>query len=75
MQINQIMKKLSKLFNNKKKIEYKNLKNLNHYEKNPFTYKLNYGLKCFLKEEENLDKCITELYNFIKHDISNKNEN
>ena len=75
VQINQIMKKLSKLFNNKKKIEYKNLNSLNHYEKNPFTYKLDYGLKCFLKKEQNLDKCITELYKFIKKDINIKNEN
>ena len=74
IKINQIMKKLSKLFNNKKKIEYKNLNNLNHYEKNPFTYKLDYGLKCFLKKEQNIDKCITELYNFIKHDMNIKNE-
>ena len=75
IQINQIMKKLSKLLKNKKKIEYKNLNNLNHYEKNPFTYKLDYGLKCFLKKEQKIDKCITELYNFIKNDMKVKNEN
>ena len=66
--INEIMKNLSKLLNNKKKINYKNLNNLNHYEKNPFTYKLDYGLKCFLKKEQNLDKGIVELYNFINDD-------
>ncbi len=75
MQINQIMRKLSKLFNNKKKIEYKNLNNLNHYEKNPFTYKLDYGLKCFLNKEQNLDKSLNELYKFIKNDMNFKNEN
>ena len=40
--------------------------------KNPFTYKLDYGLKCFLKKEQKIDKCITELYNFIKNDMKVK---
>ena len=29
----------------------------------------------FLKKEQKIDKCITELYNFIKNDMKVKNEN
>lgn len=62
----QVMKILSKILNYKKTIFYQNLNSPSHYENNPYTYKIDYGVKKYIKNEKKIDLGLNELVKIVK---------
>ena len=68
--LHEVLKILSRIFNNKSKLIFKNLNNPNHYEKTPYTFKPNYGIKCYSKTNTNFKHAIKTLAEEIKKKIN-----
>ena len=64
--ISEVMRYLSKILKYKKKIRYQNISSINHYIENPYTYKINYGLRSYINKEKNFKDGLKELIDIIK---------
>ena len=53
-----------------KKIIFKNVNNPHHYEKNPYTFSRNFGIKYFSTKNKNIKKGLEELISIVKKDNS-----
>ena len=58
----------SSLLKYKKTINFKNISNPNHYEKNPYSFSRNFGIKYFSKNNINIKKGLEELISVVKKD-------
>ena len=66
IQVKKLLIQLSKFFGYKNKIIYKNTKDPNHYDINPYTFRPRYGFKYFPKKISNIDDGIKELIDYVK---------
>ena len=53
-----------------KKIIFKNDNNPHHYEKSPYTFSRNFGIKYFSAKNQNIKKGLEELISIVKKDNS-----
>ena len=58
----------SSLLKYKKEINFKNISNANHYEKSPYSFSRNFGIKYFSENNINIKKGLEELISVVKQD-------
>ena len=66
------VKKLLSIFSGllkyNKAIKFKNIDNPNHYEKSPYSFSRNFGIKYFTKQNTSIKNGLEELINVVKKD-------
>ena len=70
--VKNLLNKLSVFFKYRKKIQFKNTKDPNHYDVNPYTFKPRYGIKYFSKKSTNINQGIIELIKYVKNNEKKK---
>jgi UDP-glucose 4-epimerase len=67
--VKDLLNKFSKLVGYDGKIFFRNLKNPNHYDRNPYTFNPNFGIRYFPKETTSLKKGMADLLSYVKNEI------
>ena len=66
--VKKLLSIFSTLIKYNKKIKFKNIDNPNHYEKNPYSFSRNFGIKYFSKKNTNIKDGLEELISVVKKD-------
>ena len=66
--VKKILAIFSSLLKYKKEINFKNVSNANHYEKSPYSFSRNFGIKYFSENNINIKKGLEELISVVKQD-------
>ena len=66
--VKKLLAMFSSLLKYKKTIKFKNISNPNHYEKNPYSFSRNFGIKYFSKNNIDIKKGLEELISVVKKD-------
>lgn len=67
--VKDLLKKFSNLVGYRGKIFFRNLKNPNHYDRNPYTFNSNFGIRYFPRQTTSLKKGMEDLLSYVKNEI------